>query len=62
MGAWRKINVYDAFIDGAKEGFSVAIKIIPYLVAILVAVGVFRAAGAMDILMSGLERLCLACG
>ena len=62
MGAWRKINVYDAFIDGAKEGFSVAIKIIPYLVAILVAVGVFRAAGAMDMLMNGLERLCLVCG
>ena len=62
MGAWRKINVYDAFIDGAKEGFSIAIKIIPYLVAILVAVGVFRAAGAMDMLMNGLERLCLACG
>ena len=62
MGAWRKINVYDAFIDGAKEGFSIAVKIIPYLVAILVAVGVFRAAGAMDMLMSGLERLCLVCG
>ena len=62
MGAWRKINVYDAFIDGAKEGFSIAIKIIPYLVAILVAVGVFRAAGAMDMLMNGLERWCLACG
>ena len=62
MGAWRKINVYDAFIDGAKEGFSIAVKIIPYLVAILVAVGVFRAAGAMDMLMGGLERLCLACG
>lgn len=62
MGAWRKINVYDAFIDGAKEGFSIAVKIIPYLVAILVAVGVFRAAGAMDMLMSGLERLSLACG
>ena len=62
MGAWRKINVYDAFIDGAKEGFSIAVKIIPYLVAILVAVGVFRAAGAMDMLMSGLERLCLARG
>ena len=62
MGAWRKINVYDAFIDGAKEGFSIAVKIIPYLVAILVAVGVFRAAGVMDMLMSGLERLCLARG
>ena len=44
----KKVNVYEAFIDGAKEGFSVAIKIIPYLIAILVAVGVFRASGAMD--------------
>lgn len=62
MGAWRRINVYDAFIDGAKEGFSVAVKIIPYLVAILVAVGVFRAAGAMDLLMDGLRWACEACG
>lgn len=57
MAVIRRINVYDAFIDGAKEGFSVAIKIIPYLVAILVAIGVFRASGAMDILMGGMERL-----
>lgn len=42
MAVIRRINVYDAFIDGAKEGFSIAIKIIPYLVAILVAIGVFR--------------------
>ena len=62
MGAWRRVNVYDAFIDGAKEGFSVAVKIIPYLVAILVAVGVFRAAGAMDLLMDGLRWACEACG
>lgn len=62
MGAWRRVNVYDAFIDGAKEGFSVAVKIIPYLVAILVAVGVFRAAGAMDLLMDGLRWTCEACG
>ena len=62
MGAWRRVNVYDAFIDGAKEGFSVAVKIIPYLVAILVAVGVFRAAGAMDLLMDGLRWVCEACG
>ena len=62
MGAWRRINVYDAFIDGAKEGFSVAVKIIPYLIAILVAVGVFRAAGAMDLLMDGLRWVCEACG
>lgn len=50
----KKINVYEAFIEGAKEGFSVAITIIPYLVAILVAIGVFRAAGALDILVNGL--------
>lgn len=57
MAVIRWINVYDAFIDGAKEGFSVAIKIIPYLVAILVAIGVFRASGAMDVLMGGIERM-----
>jgi len=51
--AWRnKVKVYEAFIDGAKEGFSVAIKIIPYLVAILVAIGMFRASGAMDIFVA----------
>ena len=57
MAVIRRINVYDAFIDGAKEGFSIAIKIIPYLVAILVAIGVFRASGGMDILMEGIERM-----
>ncbi len=50
----RKVNVYETFIEGAKEGFSVAIKIIPYLIAILVAIGVFRASGAMDIFINGL--------
>jgi spore maturation protein SpmA len=50
----KKINVYEAFIEGAKEGFSVAITIIPYLVAILVAIGVFRASGSLDILVNGL--------
>ena len=51
--AWRKkVKVYEAFIEGAKEGFSVAIKIIPYLVAILVAIGMFRASGAMDIFVA----------
>ncbi|MCM1030243.1 MAG: spore maturation protein [Oscillibacter sp.] len=55
MAALKKVNVYNAFIDGAKEGFSVAVRIIPYLIAILVAVGVFRASGAMDVLMSGFE-------
>ena len=49
-----KINVYDAFIEGAKDGFSTAIGIIPYLIAILVAVGMFRASGAMDMLVNGL--------
>lgn len=56
MAAWKRVNVYNAFIDGAKDGFSVAVKIIPYLIAILVAVGVFRASGAMDVLMSGIEK------
>lgn len=55
MGLVKKINVYEAFIDGAKNGFQIAIKIIPYLVAILVSIGVFRASGAMDYLMSGLK-------
>ena len=57
MAVIRRINVYGAFIDGAKEGFSIAIKIIPYLVAFLVAIGVFRASGGMDILMEGIERM-----
>lgn len=49
----KKVNVYDTFIEGAKEGFQIAIKIIPFLVAILVAIGVFRASGAMDYLVDG---------
>lgn len=53
-GLRTKINVYDAFVDGAKDGFSTAVKIIPYLVAILVAIGVFRASGCMDMLMRGI--------
>lgn len=52
----RKVNVYETFIDGAKEGFGVAIKIIPYLVAMLVAIGVFRASGGMDLLIAGLAK------
>jgi spore maturation protein SpmA len=61
--AWRKkVNVYDEFIEGAKEGFKVAVKIIPYLVAMLVAIGVFRASGAMDVLVSGIEYLFAAIG
>ena len=54
MAVIKKINVYDAFIEGAKEGFNVAIKIIPFLVAILVAIGIFRASGAMDFIISGI--------
>jgi len=50
----KRVNVYEAFIDGAKDGFKTAVKIIPYLVAILVAIGVFRASGAMDWLISGI--------
>jgi spore maturation protein SpmA len=52
----RKVNVYDAFIEGAKEGFNTAIKIIPFLVAILVAIGIFRASGAMDYLVAGIAK------
>jgi spore maturation protein SpmA len=58
----KKVNVYESFIDGAKEGFSIAIKIIPYLIAILVAIGVFRASGAMDILMDAIEGLLVFLG
>ncbi len=52
-GMRKKVNVYEAFIDGAKDGFSTAVRIIPYLVAILVGIGVFRASGAMDMLIAG---------
>jgi spore maturation protein SpmB len=55
LGIRKRINVYDAFIEGAKEGFQVAVKIIPFLVAILVAIGVFRTSGAMDFLVQGIE-------
>lgn len=54
-GMRRKINVFDAFIDGAKDGFQTAVRIIPYLIALLVGIGVFRASGAMDFLMDGLR-------
>ena len=55
--AVKKVNVYDAFIDGAKDGFSVSIKIIPFMIGILVGIGVFRASGAMDLLMDGIKGL-----
>ena len=56
-GIRRKINVYDSFVEGAKEGFSTAVRIIPYLVAILVAVGVFRASGAMDYIIGAVSNV-----
>ena len=52
----KRVNVYDAFIEGAREGFNIAIKIIPFLVAILVAIGIFRASGSMDFIISGIAR------
>ena len=55
-GVRKKVNVYEAFIEGAKGGFETAVRIIPYLVAILVAIGVFRASGAMDVLIAGIEK------
>lgn len=58
----RKVNVYDAFIDGAKDGFKTAVGIIPYLVAMLVAVGMFRASGAMDLLVDGIAYAVAAVG
>ena len=61
-GLHKKVNVYEAFIEGAKDGFTTAIRIIPYLVAILVAIGVFRASGAMDMLIGGIEWTVTACG
>ncbi|MCR5069957.1 MAG: spore maturation protein [Prevotella sp.] len=61
-GMRKKINVYDAFIEGAKEGFQTAVRIIPYLVAILVGIGIFRASGAMDVLIDGIKWCVVACG
>ena len=61
-GMIHKVNVYDAFIEGAKGGFSTAIGIVPYLVAMLVAIGMFRASGAMDMLVGGLAWCFAACG
>ena len=61
-GMRKKINVYDAFVEGAKEGFTTAVRIIPYLVAILVAIGVFRVSGCMDYLIEGIANLVSVCG
>lgn len=61
-GAIKRVNCYDAFVEGAKDGFSTAVRIIPYLVAILVGIGVFRASGAMDYLIDGIKWIIGATG
>lgn len=62
LGVRKKVNVYDAFIEGAKGGFEMALKIIPFLVAILVAIGVFKAAGAMEMLLESTKSLLVYTG
>ena len=62
LAVFKKINVYDTFIEGAKEGFGIAIKIIPFLVAILVSIGVFRVSGAMDYFVDGIAWLVNSAG
>lgn len=61
-GMTKRINVYEAFIEGAKDGFTTAVRVIPYLVAILVAIGVFRASGGMDLLIQGINWTVESCG
>ena len=62
MAFLKKINVYEAFIDGAKDGFQTSVKIIPYMIAMLVAIGVFRASGALDFICNGLATMLTAVG
>ena len=62
VGAWRRVNVYDRFIEGAKEGFDVAKNLLPYLVAMLCAIGVLRASGALDIALDGIRWLVVKSG
>lgn len=62
MALRKKVNVYESFIEGAKEGFQVAVGIIPYLIAILVAIGIFRASGALDLLTNGIRWLVIKLG
>jgi spore maturation protein SpmA len=62
VAAWRGIDVYESFVDGAKEGFGVAVQIIPYLIAMLVAISVFRTTGCMDYVISAIRSLVLALG
>jgi spore maturation protein B len=62
VGLLRKVKVYDVFVDGATEGFEVAVRIIPFLVGILVAIGMFRGSGAMDLLVAALRPIANATG
>ena len=62
VAAWQRIDVYESFVDGAKEGFAVAVQIIPYLIAMLAAISVFRSTGGMDYLIDGIRTLVLALG
>lgn len=62
VGAWKKVPVYETFIAGAKEGFGIARDLLPYLVAMLCAVGVLRASGALDFLLDGIRWLAAAAG
>lgn len=59
---YKRVKCYEVFVDGAKEGFDVAIRILPYLLAMLAAIGVFRAAGILDLLTDGIKYLCICCG
>jgi spore maturation protein SpmA len=62
VAAWRRVNAYEAFIEGAKEGFDVAVRIIPYLIAMLAAISVFRSSGCMDYLIGGIGSIVAAFG
>ena len=62
VAAWQRIDVYESFVDGAKEGFAVAVQIIPYLIAMLAAISVFRSTGGMDHLIGGIRTVVLALG
>lgn len=61
-GLYKKVEVYETFIQGAKNGFAIGVKIIPYLVAMMVAVGMFRASGALDLIAEMLKPFLIACG
>ncbi len=62
VAAWRGVDVYECFVDGAKEGFGVAVQIIPYLIAMLVAISIFRSSGCMDYLIEGIRRIVVTLG